>query len=392
MKLSRLLLGATLLSFAGSTMVATAQQRGVTKDEIIIGTHTDLSGPAASYGTTSTNAIRMKIDEVNAAGGIHGRKIRYIVEDAQYQIPRAVQAANKLIQKDNVFAIVAAMGTPMNNAVLPDQLKAGVPNLFPVTAARSMSEPFHKLKFGIFFSLYHEQIRAGVKYLVETKKKDKVCVLYQETDFGKEILEGVQDLAKTMKFKIVETATNRPTDTDFSAQITKLRAAGCEIVAMGVIVRDAIIPYATARKLGWTDVDFVSTSASFDQIVASAPGNATEGLYVASGFVMPYRDTASPEVQKWWDAYKAKFNADPNIGAFYGQVMADLLVKSLQDAGPKLTTDGFIKALENTKAFRSIFGGPQVAFGPNVRQGSKVVILHQVTGGRFKVIDENVKY
>ena len=392
MKLSRLLLGATLLSFAGSTMVATAQQRGVTKDEIIIGTHTDLSGPAASYGTTSTNAIRMKIDEVNAAGGIHGRKIRYIVEDAQYQIPRAVQAANKLIQKDNVFAIVAAMGTPMNNAVLPDQLKAGVPNLFPVTAARSMSEPFHTLKFGIFFSLYHEQIRAGVKYLVETKKKDKVCVLYQETDFGKEILEGVQDLAKTMKFKIVETATNRPTDTDFSAQITKLRAAGCEIVAMGVIVRDAIIPYATARKLGWTDVDFVSTSASFDQIVASAPGNATEGLYVASGFVMPYRDTASPEVQKWWDAYKAKFNADPNIGAFYGQVMADLLVKSLQDAGPKLTTDGFIKALENTKAFRSIFGGPQVAFGPNVRQGSKVVILHQVTGGRFKVIDENVKY
>ncbi|MCW5679836.1 MAG: ABC transporter substrate-binding protein [Xanthobacteraceae bacterium] len=392
MKLSRLLLGATLLSFAGSTMVATAQQRGVTKDEVIIGTHTDLSGPAASYGTTSTNAIRMKIDEVNAAGGIHGRKIRYIVEDAQYQIPRAVQAANKLIQKDNVFAIVAAMGTPMNNAVLPDQLKAGVPNLFPVTAARSMSEPFHKLKFGIFFSLYHEQIRAGVKYLVETKKKDKVCVLYQETDFGKEILEGVQDLAKTMKFKIVETATNRPTDTDFSAQITKLRAAGCEIVAMGVIVRDAIIPYATARKLGWTDVDFVSTSASFDQIVASAPGNATEGLYVASGFVMPYRDTASPEVQKWWDAYKAKFNADPNIGAFYGQVMADLLVKSLQDAGPKLTTDGFIKALENTKAFRSIFGGPQVAFGPNVRQGSKVVIMHQVTGGRFKVIDENVKY
>lgn len=392
MRISKMLLGATLVSLIGGTAIATAQVRGVTKEEIVIGTHTDLSGPAASYGVTSTNAIRMKFEEVNAAGGIHGRKIRYIVEDAQYQIPRAVQAVNKLIQKDNVFLIVAGMGTPMNNAVLPDQLKAGVPNLFPVTAARSMSEPYHRLKFGIFFSLYHEQIRAGVKHLVETKKKNKVCVLYQDTDFGKEILIGVQDLAKTMKFQIVETATNRPTDTDFSAQITKLRAAGCEIVAMGVIVRDAIIPYATARKLGWTDVDFVATSASFDQIVASAPGNATEGLYVASGFVMPYRDTTSPEGQKWWDTYKAKYNVDPNIGAFYGQVMADLLVKALTEAGPNLTTDGLVKALESAKPFRSIFGGPEIRFGDKIRQGSTVVMLHQITGGRFKLIDENVKY
>ncbi len=392
MKTTRLLIGAAIVSLAGSTAIATAQVRGVTKTEIVIGTHSDLSGPAASYGVTSTNAIRMKFDEVNEKGGIHGRKIRYIVEDAQYQIPRAVQATNKLIQKDRVFAIVAAMGTPMNNAVLPDQLKAGVPNLFPVTAARSMSEPYHRLKFGVFFSLYHEQIRAGVKYLVETKKKNKVCVLYQDTDFGKEILEGVQDLAKTMKFQIVETATNRPTDTDFSAQITKLRAAGCEIVAMGVIVRDAIIPYGTARKMGWTDVDFVATSASFDQIVASAPGNATEGLYVASGFVMPYRDTSSPEVQKWWDAYKAKYNAEPNIGAFYGQVMADVLVRALEAAGPNLNVDSFIKALETAKPFRSLFGGPEIAYGPKVRQGSKVVMLHQVKAGRFVMVDENVKY
>ncbi len=392
MRTTKLLIGAAIVSLVGGTAIATAQTRGITKTEIVLGTHTDLSGPAASYGVTSTNAIRMKFDEVNEKGGINGRKIRYIVEDTQYQIPRAVQAVNKLIQKDNVFAIVAPLGTPMNNAVLPDQLKANVPNLFPFSAARSMSEPFHKLKFGVFFSNYHDQIIAGVKYLMEKTGKKKVCVLYQDTDFGKEILDSVQDLAKAMKFQIVETATNRPTDTDFSAQITKLRGAGCEIVAMGVIVRDAIIPYGTARKMGWTDVEFVATSASFDQIVAGAPGNATEGLYVASGFVMPYRDTASPEVQKWWDAYKAKYNADPNIGAFYGQVMADLVVKALQDAGPNPNVDSFVKALESAKPFRSIFGGPEIRFGPNVRQGSKVVMLHQVKGGRFALIDGNVKY
>jgi branched-chain amino acid transport system substrate-binding protein len=161
---------------------------------------------------------------------------------------------------------------------------------------------------------------------------------------------------------------------------------------MGVIVRDAIIPYGTARKMGWTDVDFVATSASFDQIVASAPGNATEGLYVASGFVMPYRDTASPEVQKWWDAYKAKYNTEPNIGAFYGQVMADVLVRALEAAGPNLNVDSFIKALETAKPFRSLFGGPEIAYGPKVRQGSTVVMLHQIKAGRFVMIDENVKY
>src|SRR3546814_1753745 len=75
---------------------------------------------------------------------------------------------------------------------------------------------------------------------------------------------------------------------------------------MGAIVRDAIVPYATARKMGWTDVDFVSQAASFDQIVAGAPGGVTEGLYVAAGTVMPYRDTANPTVAAWWDAYKAK--------------------------------------------------------------------------------------
>ncbi len=332
MRTTKLLIGAAIVSLVGGTAIATAQTRGITKTEIVLGTHTDLSGPAASYGVTSTNAIRMKFDEVNEKGGINGRKIRYIVEDTQYQIPRAVQAVNKLIQKDNVFAIVAPLGTPMNNAVLPDQLKANVPNLFPFSAARSMSEPFHKLKFGVFFSNYHDQIIAGVKYLMEKTGKKKVCVLYQDTDFGKEILDSVQDLAKAMKFQIVETATNRPTDTDFSAQITKLRGAGCEIVAMGVIVRDAIIPYGTARKMGWTDVEFVALPRASTRSSPRA-GNATEGLYVASGFVMPYRDTASPEVQKWWDAYKAKYNADPNIGAFYGQVMADLVVKALQDAG-----------------------------------------------------------
>src|SRR5262249_4015716 len=86
--------------------VATAQKetRGVSKTEIVLGMHTDLSGPAATYGVSSSNAVKMRFDEVNATGGIHGRKIRLVVEDTQYQVPRAGQDGTKPIHSDQQFA------------------------------------------------------------------------------------------------------------------------------------------------------------------------------------------------------------------------------------------------------------------------------------------------
>jgi branched-chain amino acid transport system substrate-binding protein len=125
----------------------------------------------------------MVFDQVNAAGGINGRKIKYILEDNQYQIPRSVQAANKLINRDGVFIMVANGGTPMNNAVMPDQLAKGVANVFPLTSARSMYEPLNHLKFGLGSS-YYDQVRAGLKYFVETRGKKQVCAMAQDTDFG----------------------------------------------------------------------------------------------------------------------------------------------------------------------------------------------------------------
>jgi branched-chain amino acid transport system substrate-binding protein len=370
---------------------AAQSARGVSKSEIVIGMHTDLSGPAASYGVHSSQAMRMRFDAVNAQGGIHGRKIRLIVEDTQYQVPRAVQASNKLINRDKIFIMAGALGTPHNNAVFADQFKAGIPNINPVTAARSMVEPHHPLKFQMISS-YYDQTRALLKYLVEKNGRKKICTLYQDTDFGKEILDAVQDQAKAMNMAVVETATNTPIATDFTAQITKLRGAGCDIVAMGAIVRDAIVPYGTARKMGWTDVDFVSQSASFDQIVASAPGGATEGLYVGAGTIMPYRDTADATVATWWDAYKAKYNADPNIGAVYGTNTAMLVVAALERAGKDLTTESFLKALESIQGYRDIFGGPVVNFAKDKHLGSNEVLMYQIQKGRFVQVAGPLKY
>jgi branched-chain amino acid transport system substrate-binding protein len=362
--------------------VAQMEQRGVTKTEIVLGMHTDLSGPAATYGVSSSNAVKMRFDEVNEAGGIHGRKIRLVIEDTQYQVPRAVQAGAKLFNRDRVFAIVGGLGTPMNNALFKDQFDAGVLNLFPLSAARSMYEPFHKLKFYGAAS-YVDQMKAGINYFVSKKGKKALCAMYQDTDFGKEVLDGVVAQAEKMKVKIVETTAHKPTDQDFSPQITKLKAAGCDLVAMGTIVRDSIVPYATARKIGWNDVDFLGSAATYDLFVAAAQGGVTEGLYAMGLTAMPYRDTLSPAAQKWFDNYKERYKVDPNIGAIYGHVAADLTVVALEKTGPELTTDNFIKAMESIKSYKDIFGGPEASFGPNKHQGASSSFLAVVKGGRW---------
>ena len=107
--------------------------RGVTADSIKVGSHTDLSGNLAIWGVPATNGQRMRFDEANAAGGIHGRMIDFIVEDSQYQMPNAVKATNKLLNVDNIFLMVGAMGTPMNIAVMPRMFEADVPNFFPIS-------------------------------------------------------------------------------------------------------------------------------------------------------------------------------------------------------------------------------------------------------------------
>jgi branched-chain amino acid transport system substrate-binding protein len=359
---------------------ASAQTRGVTANEIVLGMHTDLSGVAATYGVSSSNGVKMRFEEVNAEGGVNGRKIKLIVEDQGYQVPKAVQACNKLINRDKVFAFVAPLGTPMNNACFKDQFAAGVPNLFPLSAARSMYEPYERLKFYSAAS-YVDQIRAGIDYFVKNKGKKAVCVMYQDTDFGKEILEGAEEQTQKLGIKIVEKAAHKPTDQDFTAPLTKLREAKCDLIAMGTIVRDSIVPYTTARKAGWNDVDFLGSAAVYDLVVGAAQG--MDGFYGMGLTEMPYADSPVPAVKKFVEAYKAKYNIDPNIGAVYGYVAADLTVTGLKNAGKNLTVDSFVSGLEAIKGYHDIFNGPEVNFGPKIRQGANSSFLAEVKDGRW---------
>jgi branched-chain amino acid transport system substrate-binding protein len=237
------------VSVIGIAAVAADAVHGVTDTEILIGTVTDLSGVTAIQGVNNANAIRLLFDEANAKGGINGRKIRYVVEDSQYQVPRAVQAMNKLLNNDKVFMTLQDGGTPMNNATWPMAIEKDTPKLLPLTAARSMYEPYHRLKFSQTSS-YVDQMRAGVKYFVEQRGKKAICVMYQDTDFGKDVLAGVTMQADAQNMKVVATTAHKPTDTDFTAAVAKLREAKCDLLTLGTIVRDTMIIISTGNSPG----------------------------------------------------------------------------------------------------------------------------------------------
>jgi branched-chain amino acid transport system substrate-binding protein len=372
-------------SLSLSAAYAADKQRGVTDTEIVIGSVTDLSGVTAVQGVNNSDAIRMVFDEVNEKGGINGRKIKYIVEDNQYTVPRAVQAMNKLLNSDEIFLAIDDGGTPMNDANMPAQFAKNVPNVFPLTAARSMYEPYNKLKFGQFAS-YYDQMRAAVKYFAEKRGRKAFCVMYQDSDFGKDVLAGVTAQTEAMGMKVVATTAHKPTDTDFNAPVSKLKDSGCDAIMMGTIVRDTNIIIQTVRKMGW-NVDLVGQFAAYDTAVASLPGGATDGYFCMTPALYAYPDDPRPAVQEFAKKYKARFGRDPNFHGEVGYTAANIVVQALTNAGRDLTTDSFIKAMEGIHEYKDIFGSV-LSFGPEQHHGSTKSFLTVVKDGRWVPVEE----
>ncbi len=370
--------------------VSAAPQAVAQPRPILLGTHTDLSGPAALYGVAVVNAMRLRLDAVNAAGGIHGRPVRLIVEDHGFQLPRAVQATNKLIQRDRVLAIVGALGVPMNNVALPIQLAANVPNLFPMAASRSMIEPPHPLKF-LSGSLYYDQLRAGLGWMLAQKGKKAVCTLYQDTDFGAEALAAIRDTLGPRGLTMLESVSHKPTDTEFGANVTRLRNAGCDLVVLATLFRDTLLAMGAAKRMGW-EVDFLGPSTVYDYVIEQAPGAVTQGLYAMASIALPYRDSAPPEAIAWMDAYKRAYGAEPNAGAIYGAAIIDLAVLALDRAGPHPTGPGVARAAESISGFRDIFGGTVQSFSAQKRQGTQQAYVYRLEGPRFRRLTEALGY
>jgi branched-chain amino acid transport system substrate-binding protein len=386
MKLNASLIFATLASAASLSL---AQQQGVSKNEILIGTIQDLSGPLAGYGKQARNGMQLRVEEINEQGGVNGRKLKLLVEDSGYDPKKAVLAAQKLVNQDKIFIMAGHIGTAQNNAAMPVQFEKNVINYMPLTAAREMYEPVNRLKFALLSS-YYEQMRLMLPKMVKDKSAKKVCAIYQDDEFGLEVLRGAEAGLKSMSMEMTEKTSFKRGATDFSSQVAKMKAAGCDLVVLGTIIRETIGTIAESRKNGFNPVFFGSVAAYTD-LIHKLGGRAMDGLYATMSVQNPYTDEASQPIRFWANKYKTKFNEDPAVFSVYGYTIIDNLIRAAQKAGPNLSTDSFIKAMDSMTVPSDIFGGPPMAFTPTKHLGSDMQRLSQIQDGKWRVVSDYVK-
>ena len=375
----------TAIAAALSLLAGAAQaQQGVSKDEILVGTIQDLSGPLAGYGKAVRNGMLLRIDEINEQGGIGGRKIKLIAEDNGYDPKRSVLAAQKLVNQDKVFIVAGHMGTAQNNAAMPVQFEKNIVNYMPVTAAREMYEPLNRLKFA-FTVPYYDQMRTWLPKMVKEKGYKKVCAIYQDDEFGLEVLRGAEAGLKTLSMEMVEKTSYKRGATDFSSQVAKMKGAGCEVVVLGTIIRETIGTIAESRKTGFNPV-FFGSQAAYTELIHKLGGKAMDGVYATMTAQIPYLDEASQPLRFWATKYRTKFNEDPQVFSAYGYAIMDALSKAATKAGANLTTDSFIKAMDSMTIQPDIFGSPEMSFTATKRLGSDASRLSQITDGKWKVV------
>jgi branched-chain amino acid transport system substrate-binding protein len=379
---------ATAVALAAAATLAVAQSQGVSKTEITVGSIQDLSGPIAGFGKQVRLGMMLRVDEVNQQGGVNGRKLKLLVEDSAYDPKRAVLAAQKLVNQDKIFAMVGHIGTAHNMAAMPVQFEKNVINFFPVTAAREMYEPFHRLKYS-FAATYYDQIRVMAPKLAREKGAKKVCTIYQDDEFGLEIARGAEAGLKAAGMELAEKTTFKRGATDFSSQVARMKSAGCDMVVLGTLIRETIGTIGESRKTGFSPL-FLGSSGAYTDLIHKLGGPAMNGLYAAHTVQHPYLDEASQPIRFWATKYKTRFDEDPSVFSVYGYGAIDIFARAAGKAGPRLTTDAFVKAMDSMTVPPDIFGTPELTYGPTKRYGSMAVRLSQIQEGRWKVVSDYV--
>ncbi len=250
-----------------------------------------------------------------------------------------------------------------------------------------MYEPFNKYKFGQFSS-YYDQMRSAVKYFAERMGKQTFGAMYQDTDFGKDVLAGVVAQTEAMGMKMAGVTAHRPTDTDFNAQLTRLRDVKCDMIMTGTIVKDTTIILQTARKMGW-DVQFCGTFASYATAVAEAPGEPAEGFYSMSPALYRYADDPRPAVQAFFKKFRSAYGIDPNYLGEAGYTQALFVIDVLNKVGRDLTLDSFLAAMDSMTDWHDIFDGPRLTLTPTNHHASNQSFLSVVKRARWTPVLED---
>jgi len=367
---------------------------GVTDKEIVIGSHLDLSGPIAMWGKQTKLGMQMRAREINEAGGIHGRKIRLVIEDNGYDPKKAIMATNKMISRDKAFCFVSNMGTPTALASLPIILKKKIPQLFPMTTARPFYEPYNRYSFN-GFPTYYDSARNMVKYFAEEKKYTKFGMLYQDDEMGAVMKKGVEDQLAVHNLKLVEATSYKRGATEFSAQISKLKKAGPQIIMLATIIRETVGAMREAKKIGW-NVEFCGSGPAYSQLIpmlAKKSGFSADGFYVGAYASYPYKDSPLKTVRDWFQRHIKFFGVPPDMPTVTGYQAMSHFAKGAERAGRNLTRETLIDALETLNYVKDeVFGGAPLILNNKSHKGVYHIFMTQVQGGRFIKISDIITW
>ena len=387
-----LLLGGTA-ALAGQTRSST--DPGVTATSILLGTTSPLTGTASAYASVARGADAY-FKYVNAKGGVNGRTITNTIVDDAYNPAQTVQAARKLVEQDKVFAIFNALGTEHNDAIREYLNANKVPQLFSATGATKFGTEAAKYPYTIGFQpSYQAEGWVLGKYLARTQGTAKVAVLFQNDDYGKDLLNGLKRGIQRSNVKVVAAEPYEVTASDVQAQVAKLKGAGASVFAIFATPKFAIQAYVFANRLAWRPklvLNNAVSSASNIMVLASEGG--TNKVTNGSVSIVFLKDPTDP---KWKNdaavklyrqvmkQYASSANAN-DVYHLYGMAAAWTAVEAIRKVGKNLTRAGLIKVVSNMNLSNNPFLLPGISLktGPGDHFPIEQMLLQRWNKGAWK--------
>ena len=385
-RLTHTLLTAALAVGAASGALAA----GVTATEIVLGTHLDLSGPVAAGMPSLRNGMQMRLDEANDAGGVYGRKFRLVVEDNGSQPQMAVRAIDKLLLKDEVFAVVNPFGSGTNAAVVKRAVDAGAIYFAPWGASSIFRKTANDSPL-LFTTTpnYDSIMNTGVTWMIDQFKSKKVGYIYQEGPLGTLMGVGVKKALDAKGMTYAAEAGYKAGDIDFSSQVARMKAADVDLIVIATITRETIGIMSEVKKLGWANVKVLTGNPGRTGIVLQLGKENVEGLYGVGTWKL-YTATNGPDsVKKWFADYKKKYTNEPDENALLSYAYTDVFVKAVQAAGKDLTADKVVKALQTMSFEHPIFYDKQTFKGNHF--DPEYVEIDQIKGGAWVSLTKPMK-
>lgn len=342
---------------------------GVSANEIVFGQAAVLEGPAAALGTGMQTGLNAAFNEINAKGGVHGRKLKLISVNDGYEPDRAIAATRKLIEEDKVFALFGYVGTPTAAAALPIFTQAKVPFFGAFTGAELLRDPFNAYIFNVRAS-YYDETEKIVDQLVSAGVSS-IAVFYQNDSYGQAGLKGVERAMAKRKLKISATGTVERNTVEVAAAVKAISTATPDAVVM-ISAYKSCGEFIRRMKKAGSAAQFYNVSFVGSKALAEDLGK--DGVGVAISQVMPFPWGASVPVVKEYQQLMLKAGQkDFSFSTVEGFVAAKVFVEGLKRAGRDLNRGKFIAALETMRDVD--VGGFFVSFSPTNHSASKFVDL-----------------